>query len=170
MKKEFLIKSGAYCAIFAGALRCFAAFASEFMSGFYLESLYFAIDICLLFAVLGFYFQYYEKLKVPALIGFISCMTGIGLLIGPDQSATGLNVYPYGAGILSIGLILISLDSWKSNVISKWTPGIYILSVLTGSVGFFVSELAWLFVFGGILFGISFIGMGFSLLKSSSTQ
>ncbi|RHX85589.1 hypothetical protein [Leptospira stimsonii] len=167
MKKEFLIKLAAYCAMFAGILRCFSSFTVDFMSGFYLESLYFAIDFCILFGVLGFYFRYYEELKVPAWIGFILCMVGIGLLIGPDQSPTGWNVYPYGAGMLSFGLILIGIDSWKWNVLAKWIPVFWIVSVLIGSVGFFLREWVWLFVFAGLLFGFGFIGMGFSLLKSA---
>ncbi|AOP33600.1 hypothetical protein A0128_06905 [Leptospira tipperaryensis] len=166
MRKEFLVRLGAYSAVMAGILRCFASFAGEFLSGFYLEILYSATDICILFAVLGFYFRYYEGLKRLAWIGFVFCMIGIGLLIGPDESASGWNVYPYGAGILSFGLILIGIDSWKWNILAKWIPSFWMLSVLLGSVGFLLSGGTWLFAIAGVLFGIGFIGMGFSLLGS----
>ncbi|MBM9576889.1 hypothetical protein JWG45_06945 [Leptospira sp. 201903070] len=166
MKKEFFVKFGAYSAITAGCLRGVASFAGEFFSGFFLEVLYSATDICILFAVLGFYFRYYEELRIYAWIGFILSMIGVGLLIGPDESTSGWNVYPYGAGILSFGLILIGTDSWKKKVLSKWIPSFWCFSVVIGGLGFFRSEWTWLFVFAGVLFGIGFIGMGFSLLGS----
>ncbi|MBM9500134.1 hypothetical protein JWG44_07715 [Leptospira sp. 201903071] len=170
MKKEFLVSLGAYSAIAAGCLRGVASFAVEFLSGFYLEILYSAIDICILFAVLGFYFRYHEQLRISAWIGFVFSMIGIGLLIGPDESAAGWNVYPYGAGILSFGLVLIGIDSWKWNILSKWIPSFWILSVLLGSFDFFASGWTWLFLLAGILFGAGFIGLGFSLLRSIGNQ
>ena len=149
-------------AILGGILRGIGSFVPASTPVIPLEALYFLTDVFILFGVMGLYGLQHEEAGLWGFFGFVLATVGIGIIIGPDGSIAGVNVYPIGAGIFSVGLILLAIGSWRANKLPRWIPFLWILSMVVGSIGYFVHDLNLLFVISGVLFGWSFAGAGIS--------
>jgi hypothetical protein len=124
MSGEKLIRLGGLAAIVAGVLRGVASFVPATLPELPLELLYFSIDILIMFGILGLYGFQHEEVGLWGFAGFVLSMVGIGIIIGPDGTISGISVYPVGSLIFAAGLVLLGVGSWKADRLPRWIPAL----------------------------------------------
>ncbi len=80
-----------------------------------------------------------------------------------------LDLYPAGALATACGAILISIAGWRVGRIRAWVPGGFGVSTLLGVLASAIPSANLLFVGSGVLFGITFAGLGVATWTSSSS-
>lgn len=130
--------------------------------------LYFAIDLLLLFGVIGFWRASAATGKLVGLVGFAIMFLALLILIARDAGIVSEAVYAGAAGGFSLGLDLFAIQVLLSRKISAWIPIGWILSTILGPIGFFVPSLNFLFVISGLLFGLAFAAAGVATWRLSS--
>jgi len=79
------------------------------------------------------------------------------------------DLYPVGALAVACGVVILSLSEWTANKMRGWVPGAFIFSTLVGVIGSVQGANA-LFVCSGVIFGITFAGLGVETWTSASTS
>jgi hypothetical protein len=159
-----LTRFGAALAVMAGVLRIVAAFVLDAPE---IEAFYLVIDLCILFGLIGVFLPQLESLGWCGLIGFVVALTGAALIVGPDASILEVGTDFAGTLALLIGLNLLGVATWQSESLPRWIPTLWALSTVAGLVSVATSNLEWLFTASGVLFGLGFLGAGFSALSRS---
>lgn len=167
MAKRTLLRLSALAAILAGILRAIASFVPAGRSSINVELLYFSIDLFLLLGLIGFYAAQYEKVGAAGFIGFLLAVIGI-ITIRSQYAMPGIQLYPLGALTFLAGLNLLAIYSALRNQLPKWVSVVLLLSTVSGFAAFAIQNNSLPFVISGILFGISFIGIGLYLYSTSS--
>lgn len=156
-----LIRLGGLAAILAGALRTIASFlpASKPPNAA-LELFYLAIDVLLLFGILGVYGYQHEKVGLLGFLGFLLALVGAAIITGPDGAIGGVEMYLVGSLMISVGLALLAIASWRAELLPRAVSVLWLLSMLVGVGGFAVGGLAVTFLIAGVAFGLAFMLAG----------
>ncbi|MEZ4735067.1 MAG: hypothetical protein R3E79_48850 [Caldilineaceae bacterium] len=156
------VRSGGLAALVAGLLRAVNSFIPGTTAR--VELLYLATDLALLLALIGLA----RWLPKPAgrwgRYPFWAAFAGIGILIVRDLAPGWAALYPPGALLLAGGLCWLAVAHWHDRAVPRWILAFWLLSTLIGVVGFFTPGLTLLFVVAGVLFGLSFIGIGLRMI------
>jgi hypothetical protein len=153
MSSTNLIRLGGIAAIIAGILRGINSFLPANLPSVTIEILYLITDIFILFGIMGIYGFEHQESGLWGFFGFLLAIVGTGIIIGPDGSIGGVNMYPIGSLILAAGLTLLAVC--------------WVLSTIVGFIGYFSPGLNLLFVISGVIFGISFAGAGFEIRSAT---
>ena len=166
MSKSILIRFGGVAAILAGLLRGFVSFVPRTVPDSTLQILYFLIDVLIVCGMVALFGMNFRETGKSGIFGFVIAIIGIGI-IRSGKLITGLNLYPAGALIFSIGLNLFGLSLWKANRIPGWIAACWLLSILAGLIVYLVPAFDFLFPIAGLLFAIGFIGAGIHLCSAT---
>jgi hypothetical protein len=161
VSKLTFIRMCAVGAILAGALRAISSFVPDTTSKVYI--LYFAIDLFLLFGVVGLHRSSITEGKILGLVGFVLMVLALLLLIARDVGVIAAGAYAAGAGLFSVGLDLFAIQVLRTRQIPSWIPIGWIVSTVVGPIGFFVPSMHLFFALSGLLFGIAFAGAGVAM-------
>ena len=162
MSKATLVSLGGIAAVLAGILRGIASFIPATTPDAALQLLYILTDIFILLGIFALYGVQYEETGKLGFLGFLIAVVGI-LVIRSSKAITGVNLYPAGSLIFSLGLIILGIRLWLANVLPIWVVGLWSLSVLVGIIVYFVPSLDLLFVVAGLMFAIGFAAAGIKL-------
>ena len=168
MAKRTLLRLSALAAILAGILRAIASFVPAGRSSINIELLYFSIDLFLLLGLIGFYAVQYEKVGAVGFMGFLLAVIGI-ITIRSQYAMPSIQLYPLGALTFLAGLNLLTIYSTLAKQLPKWVTAILLLSTVSGFAAFAFQNNPLPFIVSGILFGISFFGIGLYLYSISTT-
>lgn len=167
MSKATLIRLGGLAAILAGILRSIASFVPADPSHVKDELLYLSIDVFLLLGLIGLYASLYEKVGLSGFVGFVLAVIGI-ITIRSQQAMPGIQLYPLGALTFLAGLNLLVIRAFIVKRFPGWVTGVLLLSTLLGFLAFAFQKTTLIFIVSGILFGISFIGVGMHLYATAN--
>jgi hypothetical protein len=162
MSKASLVSLGGIAAVLAGILRGIASFIPATTPDVALQLLYITTDIFILLGILTLYGVQYKETGKLGFLGFLIAVVGI-LVIRSSKAITGVNLYPAGSLIFSLGLIILGIRLWLANVLPSWVVGLWSLSVLVGIIVYFVPSLDLLFVAAGLMFAVGFAAAGIKL-------
>lgn len=169
MSSTNLMRLGGLAAIIAGIMRGINSFLPTNLPIVTIEILYLITDIFILFGIMGIYGFEHQESGLWGFFGFLLAIVGTGIIIGPDGSIGGVNMYPVGSLILAAGLILLAVGSWIANKFPRWIPVFWVLSTIVGFIGYFSPGLNLLFVISGVIFGIGFAGAGIEIRSATAT-
>jgi hypothetical protein len=164
MRLQTLVRIGGTAAILAGVLRAATSFASG-AGDIEQQVLYFIVDLLLLLGVLAVYAQHHQVVGVAGAVGFLATIAGI-LLVRSSRAIAGLDLYPIGAVTVATGWVLLSVAWWKRAQGSGFVPFLFVLSMITGSIGQLAAPASPLFLASGIIFGAAIVGVGRGVLKA----
>lgn len=170
MPASTLIRLGGLSAILAGLLRAATSFLPYFImeQGPLLEVLYLITDVLILFGLLGVYGYQHEEAGVWGFAGFLLALTGTALIVGPDGRIGSLDMYVAGALLISIGMVLLAIGTWRAARLSRWVPVLWAASTLVGIGGFLMGGLVWTFLIAGVTFGLGFVVAGANIWSDSA--
>ena len=162
MSKASLVGLGGIAAVLAGILRGIASFLPAATPDVALQLLYILTDIFILLGIFALYGVQHEDTGKLGFLGFLIAVVGI-LVIRSSKAITGVDLYPAGSLIFSLGLIILGIRLSLANVLPSWVVGLWSLSVLVGIIMYFVPSLNLLFVIAGLIFAIGFAAAGIKL-------
>lgn len=168
MSSSNLIRLGGLAAILAGILRGVNSIISNDASNTVIASLYFLTDVFILFGTISIYGFQHQESRLWGFFGFLLAIIGIAIIRTGEIS--GVSLYPIGALIFVVGLSLLAVGSWIARKLPRWIPIFWILSTISGFIGYFVPGLSFLFAISGIIFGIGFAGAGIKIWSTTSKQ
>jgi len=154
------------CAIAGGALRIFAAFPliNDPIS---LEWLYTAIDVLMLFGLMGIYLERAEKLRFLGLASFAVAVASLSFIGGPDADPFGFSTYEQGAMSLAIAMVGLSLAWVQAGEKPLWAPACWFGSIVIGGAMNVLPALSgYGFMAAGVLFGAGFVLAGLPMLQA----
>jgi hypothetical protein len=166
MSKASLVSLGGTAAVLAGILRGIASFIPATTPDVALQLLYILTDVFILLGIFALYGVQYKETGKLGFLGFLIAVVGI-LVIRSDKAITGVSLYPAGSLIFSLGLILLGIRLWQTNVLPSWVVGFWSLSVLMGIIAYLVPSLDLLFVAAGLMFAIGFAAAGIKLRSAA---
>lgn len=161
-----LFRLAGLAAILGGALRIAAAFPLG-LDGQTTEALYDAIDILLLFGLIGIYLARAAPLGFLGLAAFAVGVAALSFIGGPDADPFGFSTYQEGATVLALAMGALSI-AWVSRRQSPIWPALFwFASLIVGGI------LAYLpaplpnygLPAAGALFGAGFLTAGLDLLR-----
>lgn len=158
-----LVVAGGVLAVVAGLLRLPASAIDPDATGAAVESLYFAIDVCLLFTLVTAFVAVPSSRSRTGTVGFVVGAVGTGLLIGPEPAADGIDVYAIGATAVTLGFALLALAWRQSTVIAPRTRAAFLATL---AVGLVASASPIAFAVAGLLFSLGLIDLGRALVAS----
>ena len=82
------------------------------------------------------------------------------VLIGRDLGLASANIYAGAAATFSLGLDLFAIHLLQTRKMPSWIPVAWLVSTIVGPLGFFVSQLHFLFTISGLIFGMAFAAAG----------
>jgi len=167
MKNDALFRLAGLAAILAGGARIVTAFpwTNDAVAR---EALYDAIDMLLLFAVMGIYFSRKDQLGALGFTSFAVAIAALSFIGGPDADPFGFSTYEQGAYALAIAMVGLSLAWWRGGQRPLWAPACWFLSVIAaGVLDMLPSPLpSYGFTAAGILFGLGFLLAGVDLIST----
>lgn len=170
MNTETLFKLSGAAAVLGGLARIFSAFPLV-QNDMTREALYAAIDILLVFGLIGIYLARASRLGIVGFTAFVLAMAGFSFIGGPDADVFGFSTYQEGAAVIAIAMVGISLAWLRAREKPLAAPLCWIGSVI--AVGVFNLLPAPLpsygFAAAGALFGAGFIVAGLPLVRPSAT-
>jgi hypothetical protein len=165
MSSKNLIRLGGLAAIVAGILRGINSFLPS-NPNVTISILYLLTDIFLLFGIIGIYGFQHRESRLWGFFGFILAIVGIAII--RTGSIAGINLYPIGASIFTLGMSLFAVGSWIARKLPRWVSVLWVLSTIVGFMGYFIPGLNLLFVASGVIFGIGFAGAGMKIWSATS--
>jgi hypothetical protein len=168
MSKASLIGLGGIAAIVAGILRGVASFIPDINPDPALQLLYFSTDVFILLGIIALYGIQHKQTGKLGLWGFLISTVGI-LLIRSSKAITGVDLYPAGALIFSLGINILGISLWLADVLSSWVVGLWVLSILAGVIVYFVPSFNLLLVLAGLMFAVGFAAAGIRLWSAANT-
>lgn len=167
MSKASLIRLGGIAAIVAGILRGVASFIPDTPPDLALQLLYFSTDLLILVGIIALYGIRHNETGKFGLWGFLIAIIGI-LVIRSSKAITGVDLYPAGALIFSLGLSILGISLWLANILPSWVVGLWVLSILAGVIVYFVPSLNLPFALAGLMFAVGFAAAGTRLWSAAS--
>lgn len=164
MRDATLFRLAGIAALTAGLMRIGSSFLTWDSTVVWQELLATAIDVLLLFGLMGIYLANRAALGWLGLGAFVLAESGIGSIIGPDTVAFGVDTYQAGVVAISVGLALFAIVMIVRGAGSAAAAYCWVLSLIAGLAGGVVGEPAFGFFLGGILFGFGFALAGATLV------
>ena len=158
MSSSNLLRICAISAILAGILRAITSFIPEATPKILL--IYLAVDLFLFVGIIGLYAFAVTAAKLIPLLGTALMILSLVILIGRDLGLASANTYAGAAATFSLGLDLFAINLLRTRKMPSWIPVAWIVSTIVGPVGFFVSQLHFLFAISGLVFGMAFAAAG----------
>jgi hypothetical protein len=153
--------------IAAGILRAVGSFVPGGTSpGAAVQLLYLLTDICILLGFIGWYAAIHQAVGAWGFAAFVMGVGGI-LIIRSSAAFPNVDMYLLGALVFEVGLNALALAAWRRYRLHAWVPSLLLLSVMAGVASYTSSDLSWLLVLSGVLFGIGTAGVGLSLRPAS---
>lgn len=168
----FVGVGGAVCAILAGVARAVLIIVHDTnLNPPMLETLYLAIDLGILLAVLALALRLGKQLGLWGLAGIVIAFAGLIIIRTGDRSLFGAAAYTSGASLLAIGMAVTTVPLLRSRGLARITAALFLLSPVTAIVGAVLSMRAAAFVIGSACFSSAWITAGALLmLKGHSTD
>ena len=168
--RQRAIRAGGLAAIAGGLLRIAASVAPVAIeSESARESLYIVVDVCLIAGLLAFYASRNRHAGWPGAFGLVAALMGFGV-IRANRAISSVDLYPIGSVAVVCGLIALTTISWKARTSSAWLPLMFTASLFFGIVASAVPEASVLVVVAGVVFGIAFACVGWTLLVRHSAS
>ncbi|VAW07930.1 hypothetical protein MNBD_ALPHA05-1046 [hydrothermal vent metagenome] len=156
-------------AIIGGALRIIAGFIPWQADVLWLEGLYLATDLCLLFGLVGFYLARGRETGLAGFGAFVIAASGIALIAGPDVPFLNIDIYQAGVSVIAIGLGVFSVLFLLRGLTPKAPPILWLASFVVSILGNVMGYGDQGFLAGGVLFGAGFIFAGLASLKAPAS-
>lgn len=166
MDDRTLYRLAGSAAVIGGALRIATSFVPWDGSA-PLEAIAFAVDVFLLFGLMGVYLSHRIGLGWGGFGAFVLAEVGIASIVGPDGQAFGIDTYLAGVHAISIGLLLLGVVMLVKRI-DVVAAICWIGSLGAGVAGGLVGQAAAGFLIGGILFGLGFVAAGIALLMPAA--
>ena len=165
MPTSTLIRLGGFSAILAGLLRAGSSFIPYLTTeqGIFLEVLYLVTDVLILLGLLGVYGYQHQRAGYWGFLGFLLALIGTAIIAGPDGRIGSMEMYLLGVMLISAGVLLLAIGTWRANQLSRWVSILWAVSTLVGIGGFLMGGSAWTFVIAGVAFGLAFILAGVNI-------
>ncbi|TGK00965.1 hypothetical protein EHO59_13680 [Leptospira semungkisensis] len=152
LQKELLPKLG-FALMFAGILRIISSFQSDWgiLSQ---KDLYGIIDISLFLGTVGFYFKMRPSFLSLGFLGSMLSLLSTAILASRLWIDYQTNPYFISAGALLIGYILMTASAWRWKRIFFLPFLFFLVSMILGAIGNFVSAVRFFYLLSGVSFGI----------------
>jgi hypothetical protein len=169
MSDAALLRVLGWAAILGGALRIASAFIPWAPAQAWLEILYLAIDVFLLFGLMGVYLAHRDRVGVIGFVAFAIAETGIASIVGPDGvvPAYGIDTYQLGVLVIAVGLTFFAIVQVVARAGPPWAPLCWVASMIVGVGGSFGGNPEIGFLIGGVLFGAGFVLAGLTLMRGA---
>ena len=156
-------------ALAGGSARIVAAFPL-WRDPLVLEWLYTAIDVLLLFGLIGIYLQRAQRFGFLGLASFGVAVAALSFIGGPDADPFGFSTYEQGATTLAIAMVGFALAWLRAGERPIWAPLCWFGSVIAaGVLGVLPAPLpGYGLQAAGVLFGAGFAFAGVHLLQSKA--
>ena len=157
-----IINWGAWCGLAGGALRVATSFIAWQAGNAWLEALYAATDIAMLFALIAIGLAASPELGRVGFAAWAIATAALASIVGPDPVEFGVDFYRLGAGVfvLALGAMAAILLARRT---LRLAAGLWLASalaaLLSGATG---SPLA--FGAAGLVLGLGFIAAGRAML------
>ena len=135
-----------------------------------MEWLYLVIDILLMFGVIAVYLYQHVESGLWGFVGFVLAVIGIETIGGPDGKIGSVDVYMTGASVIGLGMVLLSVGSWRANRVPRCVPAVWVLSTGLGVIAVLAHMSGLAFQIAGVLFGLGFVGAGVHILADSTLK
>jgi hypothetical protein len=159
-----LISFGAVAGVVGGLLRVAAAFIPYTPAAAWLEALYGAVDLGLLFGLIAVYLAAAERVGLSGLAAFACALAALASIVGPDPQAFGVDFYRVGAAAFALALAAFGATLLAARVFmipaASWIAcaAFGVVAAATGSAPAFVGA--------GLALGLGFIAAGVMLVRS----
>lgn len=131
-----------------------------------LEWLHTAIDVLLLFGLIGVYLARAEKLGFLGLASFAVAVAALSFIGGPDADPFGFSTYEQGAQTLAIALVGLSIAWVRAGERPFGPPACWFASVIcVGVLGLMPGASSFGLIGAGVLFAAGFVLAGIDLLR-----
>lgn len=165
MNTAALFRLSGAAAIAGGLARIVASF-SWIHDPITLEWLYDAIDVLLLFGVIGIYLERAPRLGFSGLAAFIVAVAALSFIGGPDADPFGFSTYQQGSTALALAMVALSIVWLRVRERPLSPPFFWFGSVIAVGVFSMLPEPlpGYGLVAAGVLFGAGFVTAGTALL------
>jgi hypothetical protein len=161
------VRAGALLGAVGGGLRAVGSFAPMILaSDAPRRWLYGAIDVCLIAGLASIYVPRRRRMTVAGTLGFFLASGGL-LALRTNTVLASPDVYPFTAGAIGIGVLVLSLTESAASRIGAWIPVAFAGSLVLGGAGAFLPGAGGLFVASGVLFGVAFTAMALTSARPS---
>lgn len=135
-----------------------------------LEWLYTAIDVLLLFGLMGVYLVRAERVGFLGLASFGIAVAALSFIGGPDADPFGFSTYQEGATALAIAMVGMSIAWLRVGERPFAAPACWFASIIAaGVLGMLPDPLpTYGLATAGVLFGAGFVSAGFDLIRGSA--
>jgi hypothetical protein len=163
MKADQLFRFAGLAALLGGLARIVTAFDLG-LAPPEAEILYTAIDILLLFGLMGIYLVRAEQVRFLGLVSFIVAVSAFSLIGGPDADPWGFSTYQEGATVLAFAMAGLSLAWVQTRAGPRVPPLLWFASLIAGGAASYLPALPG-FAIAGALFGAAFACAGWELVR-----
>lgn len=150
-----LIAGGAWAGAVGGGLRMVSAFIPYVPDRPWLELLYGAIDIGLLFGLLAAWLFTAEVVGTVGLCGFVVALAGLASIVGPDSRAFGIDFYMLGASVFMLGLTVLAIQLVRRRTLFV-TGWLWLVAAAAGAV-FALAAATPALIVSGVALGLGFV-------------
>src|SRR5688572_15968632 len=166
MNTQQLFRLAGAAAIAGGAARIYSALPLP-SDPTALQWLCTAIDILLLFGLMGIYLIRAHNLGALGIASFAIAVAALSFIGGPDADVFGFSTYEQGAVTLAIAMVGLSIAWVRAGERPIWAPLCWFASVLAAGV---LERLPapspdYAFMTAGALFGAGFVLAGWDLVR-----
>ena len=164
-----LFRLAGAAAIAGGALRIFASFPL-IEDAIALEWLYTAIDVLLLFGLIGIYLARASRLGFLGVASFGVAVAALSFIGGPDADPFGFSTYQEGATVLAIAMVGTSIAWLRAGERPFAAPACWFGSVIAAGVLAVLPDPlpSYGLAAAGVLFGSGFVSAGLDLIRGSA--
>ena len=131
---------------------------------------YLTIDVCLFVALAGLLGRQHGRVSRWGQAGALVALAGSGLLVVDDVGSATLALSPTATVVFAAGLCVVGVASWVARTLPRWIPTFWLTATVVGGLGYGIRDLGVLFQVAGVIFGVSFIGLGVALVRWSAAS
>jgi len=156
-------------AALGGTLRIAAIIVPAVPQSAALEAFYVAIDLLLLFGLMGVYWAYRGQVGGFGFATFVIAEAGIASIVGPEGvTSFGIDFYWVGVVVITLGLTLFAIQLLACRAGPPWAPLSWIASTVVGVAAAMSGNPEPGFIAGGALFGMGFVLAGVALVRGAT--
>ena len=171
MQSVNLCRVGAVCAILAGASRAALIIAPRMgLSPPALETLYLAIDLAILLALLALLTRLGNRLSLWGFAGVVMAITGLLVIRTGERGLFGAAAYSSGAGLLAIGLAVTTFPFMRVQGLGRLTAILFVMSPATAIIASTLKLGTAGFNIASAFFGAALIAAGAMLMLEANPR